>query len=404
MIGYLQSRPLLPVAILLMAGIAAGRFADNLFYAAAQGIALSPTLMLGALLMLLLVVALLLRRMGTASTIVLACATFVMGMFLFVNSDAGQESTEPDLVVKVRQVMERQRDRLSAIYVAEGLQGDDYSIVAAMTLGERDRVGKELRDTYYATGAGHIFALSGMHLAILMFLITLFLPLAYYPRFSVVVQLLALWSYVLLVVFHPSILRAAVMLSTYALHRAFSRRPDGINSLFFTAVLLLVIRPSWLFDVGFQMSFMAVLGIMTLCRSRHWLLGILLLSIAAQLAVTPLVLHYFGRISPWFLLTNLVLSPAVFLIISLSIALLLASLAAASMPFLHPLAHGVSVVLSWTVHNLNAFLRWVSTLPYANINGLHISVAQTVLLYVIIVCLIALLYRLSPAFRRYLTA
>lgn len=427
---YLQSRPLLRIGTMIIAGIVTGRMVDT---------PLPLSLLVIAVLAMLLLAAVL-RKRAMLSSLCIMAASLTLGTFLIRNSDASSHSTTIPLPFADNAVtlLQEQRSRLSQLYQQQGMEGDEYAIVAAMTLGEKERVGKDLKEVYSATGASHVFALSGMHLGIIFMLIGLILPMRRMPKTATALQLTAMWTYVVLVGFHPSILRAAVMLTTYALCRLMLRKPASIDVLLFAAVALLAVVPQWLFNVGFQMSFMAVVSIALFYKPlsailaldkrligvvsercllqfhyRHtdsnawkeeplvmlrlialqlfytisqWVWGVLVLSFTAQLGVAPLIVHYFGRFSCYSLLTNLIVSPCALLIIALALLLFLCLFAGLLTSF-------VASLLTTVVRFLNDSLSFIASLPFATIDNISLNTIQTILVYVIIAS-VALLIRI----------
>jgi competence protein ComEC len=174
-------------------------------------------------------------------------------------------------------------------------------------------------------------------------------------------------------------------------------KPPSVNTLALTALIILLPSPNSLFDVGFQLSFLAMFAILTvqpfmqglvpasfLLRHRllRWLWGLTTVSIAAQLGTAPLVAYYFGRIATYALLTNMVAIPAV------TVILLLAPIAL----FIPPSAQ----ILMMTVRGFNSTLQFISTrLPAANIENLTPSAIQVLMVYVIIAALLLLASRLT---------
>ena len=179
------------------------------------------------------------------------------------------------------------------------------------------------------------------------------------------------------------------------------------------AMLLLVLSPQWLFDVGFQMSFAAMTGILMLYGPIYRFLtyrreddlppsilviffracyncvvGMVVISITAQQGVAPLVAHYFGNFPTYFLLTNFIVTPAAFLIIILAAGLLV------GIPLQAP--------LSAVVQKMSASLQWITNLPCSSLE-IRLSAWQTVLVYVIIIAvcrLVALCVRKTDRFLR----
>ena len=351
---------------------------------------------------LMLLLAILLRRHPMGQSLTLAVAVFLLGATLSARQRVRQEASgmtvrqwvqkqkEPDantMVGRSRLFFLKQREKLLERYRQQGLEDDAYALVAAMTLGDKTAIDKDLRQTYNISGAAHVLALSGLHMGIIYAALTL---LTFGRRRRVVTQALiviALWAFVFLVGMPASAVRAAAMLSLYALLTLGYREKASINALAFTALVMLSISPYTLFDVGFQMSFLAVLSILvwtpvlndwvspTLQRRwppLRWAWGLTAVTLAAQLGVVPLIAYYFGRISTYFLLSSFVAIPAVTVIVWLALATLLIP--------------GLTPVLTAVTNGLNACLDAISRLPGANIEGLRPTLLQVCLTYVLILC------------------
>lgn len=291
------------------------------------------------------------------------------------------------------------RQHLLERYRRLGLDEDQYGVIAAMTLGDKQAVSKELKDEYSVSGGSHVLALSGLHLGIIYGILSLLLGVR--RRRSWLGQgvvLMAIWSYVCLVGLPSSAVRSAVMLTVYGVAFLLSRDKSPLSALSFTALIMLVAHPLTLWDVSFELSFMAVLAIVlfyrplfTLVRSP-WLLvrwgwGMVCISLSAQLGTAPLVAYYFGRFSCYFLLTNFVVVPLATVMLYGAVLLLLCS------PFLvlqRLLAQGLAL-LAWA---MNTSLSHISQWPGASIEGLHPSEVQVVMLYVILAALSLAFFRL----------
>lgn len=279
----------------------------------------------------------------------------------------------------------RQRSLLLKRFSRQGMAGDEYAVVAAMALGDKSALTKELKDTYAITGASHVLALSGLHLSIIYALISLLVVGRRWQAVSQALMIAAVWAFVFLVGMPVSVIRAAVMLSVYALLSLGRRDRMSVNTLAFTAIVVLLVSPLSLFDVGFQLSFMAVLAILLLtplfemCLSPRflmshrvvgWAWGMVAVSCSAQVGVAPLIAYYFGRVPAYFLLTNFIVIPAATLILYLSLAVLVFP--------------SLAFILTYMVSVLNQVLTLMAALPGASIEGLHPSALQTSMWYVIL--------------------
>ena len=283
-----------------------------------------------------------------------------------------------------------------SLFTLHSSLSDAQSVVAAMVLGDKSALTQDLKDVYAVTGASHVLALSGLHLGIVYCLLSLLLGgRKLFTMHCSLLTILGIWTYVFLVGMPISVVRSALMLSLYALLSLSHRDKMSVNTLAFAAIVLLLANPLSLFDVGFQMSFMAVLSILVWVpllmgvfpadyllshRFLHWLWSMVAVSLAAQMGVAPLIVYYFGRFSTWFLLTNFIVIPAATLVLWLAPFALL---------FL-PLSH----LLLYIVTLLNAVLTRLAALPFASIDGFHPTLLQVTMAYVILIALYLLIIRL----------
>lgn len=273
------------------------------------------------------------------------------------------------------------------------MDDEAYAVVAAMALGDKSALTQELRDVYSVTGASHILALSGLHLGIIYMLLSFFV-LRRWKVLSQLLLVLSIWAFVFLVGLSTSVVRSAVMLSVYAVFSLGKREKMSINTLAFSAIVMLMLNPLSLFDVGFQMSFMAVFSILLFLplldgfvsqeflmshRFVKWLWGLTAVSCAAQIGVAPLIAYYFGRFSTCFLLTNFIVVPAAVVIILLSLVVMMIP--------------SLAYLLLYVVTLQNAILTRIASIPGACIDGLHPTILQVSMVYVIILSVYLLVAR-----------
>ena len=234
------------------------------------------------------------------------------------------------------------RHRLLLLLHESGLSEQEAGIVAAMTIGEREELDAETRRRFSAAGAAHVLAVSGLHTGIvftaIMFLLTGFrlFPVLYRQkrrRWAVnIAGISIIWVYAFLTGMSPSVMRAALMITLFYGADALGRQQVPLNTLAAAAFLNLIIEPQALFSVSFQLSYMAVLGILVFYKKiagivvfrnkllrRIWQL--MAVSVAAQLGTIPVTLWYFQQTSNWFALTNMFVIPLATLIIFLTAAL-----------------------------------------------------------------------------------
>ncbi|MFA4853544.1 MAG: ComEC/Rec2 family competence protein, partial [Bacteroidales bacterium] len=249
---------------------------------------------------------------------------------------------------------------------------------------------------YQGTGALHILSVSGMHVGV-VFIVLNFL-LTFLDRFKrgkyikSALLILLIWFYAAITGFSPAVNRAAAMITFVIVGKAFGRNTNIYNTLSASVLLLLIIDPLLIADVGFQLSYIAVLGIVTLQKKicklwvpGNWLLTqvwmIVSVSIAAQLATFPLAMLYFHQFPNYFLLTNLIVVPLSNFIIYCGMLVLFVS------PFGF-LAELFAKLLVYMVYGLNESIRFIEGMPYSAIKGIQISPMETILLYLGMIFLI----------------
>lgn len=259
--------------------------------------------------------------------------------------------------------------------------GDEYGVGAALLFGVRDDLSYDLKNAYSDTGATHILAVSGMHVGILAYiwgwLLAWWKPRRQWIRAIKTTLLLGvIWLFVFLAGASPSVLRAGVMFSFICGAQLLDRRANIYNTLASSAFVLLLQHPYTLFDVGFQLSYLAVLGIVLLERPIHrlWYAPNALLraawkmtavSLAAQLVTTPISLYYFHQFPVSFWLSGLIAIP-------LSSAALPIGMALLVFHWIPPLADLLGWLLWANIWLMNAFIYFVQQLPYSVIEGIWI--------------------------------
>lgn len=374
-----EKAPLVKVAVSLMAGML---FASYLVI----------PFTLFPLLVAVVLLAFCLRRYENLQSAVLCLCMVVLGALLMQR--ARQEPPSVSRLDRSKTYFLERRAKLLDRLSESGVGGSAYAVVAAMALGDKSQLTTELRDAYAISGASHILALSGLHLGIIYTLLSLLLSRRRWQMVSQIVIIVSIWLFVFLVGLSASVVRSAVMVSIYALLSLGHRDKLSVNTLAFAAIVMLLFNPMALFDVGFQLSFMAVLTILLFYplleslwsqpflldhRLFRWLWTMLSVSCAAQIGVAPLIAYYFGRISCYFLLANLVVVPAAALILYLSLAVLLIP--------------SLAYLLIYIVDTLNQLLVSIAALPGASIEGLHPTPLQVWMMYVIIGAVYLLLIR-----------
>ncbi len=238
----------------------------------------------------------------------------------------------------------------------------------ALLIGYRKNIDDELWDSYSRTGLAHIIAISGMHMAIfyvglqrLLMLISFF---ASKKRLSVILALLGMWMFAILTGLPPSVLRAAVMFTFIGIGACQKREINIFNNLCASAFCLLLWNPNWLFDIGFQLSYLAVLSLVIfyapiyqrLSTSNKWVnfpLQLISGTLAAQVLTWPLCLYYFHQFPLLFIFSNLIAVPWTTFILYLEIVAVLLS------P-VQVIASSLGGMIQWLILKLNMVIQFIA--------------------------------------------
>ena len=288
------------------------------------------------------------------------------------------------------------RGKMLSFYRELGFADDELAVLSALTIGDKTELSDSVRESYSVAGASHILALSGLHIGLLYTMLFFILkPIARRGNIGRCVRsvflLVLLWTFAFFTGLSPSVVRSVSMFSILAMADMVGREPLSLNTLAVAAWLMLFCNPAWLFDVGFQLSFLAVASILLIQKPIYHLItvksrigkyvwGLMSVSIAAQIGTAPLVLFYFSRFSVHFLLTNLVVIPLITIILYAAVVMLLLT------PFSW-LQIGVAGGVKKLLEGLNFFVRWVEQLPYASIDGIWLYQSEVLGIYIVIALL-----------------
>ena len=295
----------------------------------------------------------------------------------------------------------RFRDVLLASLQRCGVKNDEFGVAAAILLGYDDKLADEVRKNYVAAGSMHILCVSGMHVGIIYLLASFllgFLNRKKWQKTLKQVLLLALiWIYAFIAGLSPSILRSAIMISFVIIGEIICRKGFIINSIAASAFILLCINPYNLFEIGFLLSYSAVIGIVVLQKpiynliyvknkvlDRAW--EITAVALAAQIGTIPFTLFYFNQFTTYFWLSNLFMTPISFIVIISGMILLLVSW----IPYVNVL---VGYLVWGAVYVMNAVVSWIERLPFSIIKGLYVSefeFAMLLLAFILLLLCVAL--------------
>jgi competence protein ComEC len=295
-------------------------------------------------------------------------------------------------------IAKRCQYRLHEQYRQMGIEGKELGILSALTLGYRENLDKDVQRSFSVSGAMHVLAVSGLHTGIVwgivVWLLTLggwFKPLweEKWKRWLLnIIAIVLIWMYAFVTGLSPSVMRSALMLSFWALSGLLEKQISRWNPLFSAAMIILIINPLALWSVSFQLSFAAVAGIMLIGqkmqrsislkgRMLQYVGGLMLVSVAAQIATMPLTMHYFGQTSNYFALTNLVVIPMAGVLLVLGFGTLAMSWCV--------IGEWLGVATKWCTWLLREVVEWIEGLPFST-TQISLESGSVFCLYGAIVC------------------
>lgn len=288
------------------------------------------------------------------------------------------------------------RKTINERLVNAGFKPDTLGIINAMLLGQRQDIDKDIYNNYINSGTIHILAVSGLHVGIILLILNaLFKPLLYLKHGRVLrpaIIVLLLWLFAIIAGLSPSVTRAVTMFSIISIAMHLKRPTNIYNTLVISAFLILLIQPNFLFQVGFQMSYAAVLGIVSiqpklykLISSNYWpidkLWQIFTVTLAAQIGVLPISLYYFHQFPGLFFISNLVVIPVLGLILGMGLLVIISALA-------NTLPHFLVELYSSIIESLNAFTAWVANFEAFLFRDISFNLIQVICWYILIICIV----------------
>ena len=296
------------------------------------------------------------------------------------------------------------QQRLAETIANDNLTPQHLAVVRAMLLGQRDYTYQEQREQYSRAGIVHLLCVSGLHVGIIAYIVSLLLsPLGNRRRSKIIhgmAQLLTIWAFVFITGMAPATLRAGIMFSLYIVAQMTGREGNGINILCFTAFAMLVFNPLLLFDVGFQFSYAAMAGIFTLFPSLSALIqpaehdglrgiaatvgkeawNLLCLTLAAQLFVMPIQLYYFHQMPTYFLVSNFLIVPFAGLLLATALAVIL-------LAFWPWASSAAAWLLNGELTVIDGIVQRLTSLPYSTITTDHFNITMAALAYLALIIL-----------------
>ncbi len=304
-------------------------------------------------------------------------------------------------------ILDRFRMRARS-FLKTHLHAENVEIGKALLLGEKEDLDKETKSAFSRSGTMHILAVSGLHVGIIYLLFSTILYLLTKPfkllkRLIPFLLIVIVWLYTLLTGGSPSTVRAAFMFSLFTIGWHYFPFVNSMNVLAAVAFAMLLVNPKYLFEVGFQLSFAAVAGILIILPplQRKWpggpriwryFKGIIFMSVAAQLATLPISIFYFNQVPTLGLLANLYAIPFALFIVSIGFIGILVH----GIPYLDSTVGWMLDMLLTTLRFLNGF---ISDLEYAVVPNVRLDVVGVILVYAVLAFfLLWIINKRKPAF------
>lgn len=284
-----------------------------------------------------------------------------------------------------------------------------YGVARALILGDKSELNPTVKESFQAAGAMHVLAVSGLHIGILI--TVLILVFRQFSRWisrtqATVFALIIVWGYAFLIDFPPSVVRASLMFSIIFFGKLMNARSNSLNSLAVAFVIMLAINPRWLFDVGFQLSFLAMIGIYTLYPllsklffiKNKWVRKVwegTAVGISAQIFTFPLTLYYFHQFPNYFILTNLGMMAFAFIVLLIGFGVI-------SLKWVPGLRTVLGFLFAFSIGLMLQFVSFISNLPMAVATGFNLSGWIVIILYFLLIAF--LLFKESKKMRMFILA
>ena len=285
------------------------------------------------------------------------------------------------------------RNRIHKNLLKSNFNSDELAVVEALLLGQRQQISKELQTNYANAGAIHILAISGLHIGILVLLLQFLLnPLTQFRRgkfVKLILMVCILWSFAILSGLSASVVRAVTMFTAIVVASYFDRQTNTLQVLTISMFFLLLCKPHFLFDVGFQLSYAAVFAIVWLqplwkqlwnpksfVPKSFW--SLLTVSFSAQLGVLPLSLYYFHQFPGLFFIANLTIIPVLGMILIFGIVVIV-------LAYFQVLPAFLSLMYSFIIQQMNRFVSWIASHDQFVFDDLFLSFSQMIGCYLVII-------------------
>lgn len=290
------------------------------------------------------------------------------------------------------------RQYINSKMESHSFKPDELAIINALLLGQRQDISKEIYESYTNAGAIHILAVSGLHVGIILLILSIVLkPIEYFKYgrpLKIVLLVIFLWAFALIAGLSASVTRAVTMFSIVAIAMNLKRPTNIYNTLAISMFVILLFKPLFLFDVGFQLSYLAVFSIVSidpilynLWKTKYWILDklwhTLTITVSAQFGIIPISLYYFHQFPSLFFVSNIIIIPFLGLILGIGLLVILLTSINLLPNFLANFYGGI-------ISKMNGIVGWVSSQESFLIKDIPFNILYVLTGYVLIIALVRL--------------
>ena len=313
---------------------------------------------------------------------------------VFVSANALKKS--PNIQKNIWYYSDILRNNIISNLRINGFGKRDLPVISALILGQQQEISKDILQDYQFAGAIHILSVSGLHIGFILLFITFLLRPLPKDKVGNWIRLLAilvgLWGFAIIAGLSPSVVRSATMFSFVAIGMNLKRSTNVFHTLLVSIFIILLFKPSFLFDVGFQLSYLSlffILWIQPLLSSiwipknkiSRYFWDILTVSFAAQIGALPLSIYYFHQFPGLFFVTNIIILP--FLSIIMGLGVFVMTFAALNWVPQIPLQ-----ILEWLVSSLNSIIKWVASFEEFILKDIPFNIMMLIGSYLVIIAFV----------------
>ena len=283
---------------------------------------------------------------------------------------------------------------------------EELNVLNALILGQQQDIAPDVLKDYQYAGAVHVLSVSGLHVGFILLFITFLLkPISNSRKGSLlklIIIVLSLWSFAILSGLSPSIVRSATMFSFLAIGVHLRRTVNIYHTLLVSMLLILLFKPSFLFDVGFQLSYLALFFIIwlqpvlsSIWRPKNKIINyfwdIITVSFAAQIGAMPLSIYYFHQFPGLFFVTNLLILPLLGIIMAVGVLVVLIAT-------FHTVPEFIAKSIEFLIAFLNAIIHWIASFDVFVFKNISFSKEMLLSSYLVIILIVLWIKR--PTFKR----